>query len=59
MIRSLPAAEGGAIPAIAVTAYATLRDRDDALAAGFNDHLGKPIDPERLIAAVAAAARPA
>jgi len=59
VIRSLPAGEGGAIPAIAVTAYATLRDRDDALAAGFNDHLGKPIDPERLIAAVAAAARPA
>jgi CheY-like chemotaxis protein/anti-sigma regulatory factor (Ser/Thr protein kinase) len=54
-IRTLPAARGGATPAIAVTAYANLRERRDALAAGFNDHVGKPVDPEDLVAAVTAA----
>ena len=38
-----------AIPAIAVTAYATIPDRAEALAVGFQQHLPKPIDPERLI----------
>ena len=54
-IRRLTTRDGGAIPAIAVTAYATLRERNDALAAGFNDHLGKPVDPDHLVAVVAAA----
>jgi signal transduction histidine kinase len=47
-IRALPPSQGGAIPAVAVTAYATLRERDDAKAAGFDAHMGKPFDPERL-----------
>lgn len=38
-----------AIPAIAVTAYATIPDRSQALAVGFQQHLPKPIDPARLI----------
>jgi CheY-like chemotaxis protein len=38
-----------AIPAIAVTAFARTEDRDRALAAGFNEHLPKPVDPEKLI----------
>jgi PAS domain S-box-containing protein len=37
------------IPAIAVTAYATIPDRAEALAVGFQQHMPKPIDPERLI----------
>jgi signal transduction histidine kinase len=49
---------GESIRAIAVSAYASLRDREEALAAGFDDHLGKPADPDRLLAAVAALARP-
>ena len=56
-IRSLPAKEGGSIRAIAVTAYTTLRERQEALAAGFDVHLAKPLDPDRLVAAVAAAVR--
>ena len=59
-IRSLPEDGGGTIPAVAVTAYAALHDRDDALGAGFTAHLGKPLDPDRLIevlAAIAAARR--
>jgi signal transduction histidine kinase/CheY-like chemotaxis protein len=45
------------IPALAVTAFARLEDRQRALAASFDDHLPKPVDPDRLLAAVAALAR--
>lgn len=41
------------IPALAVTAFARLEDRQRALAASFDDHLPKPVDPDRLLAAVA------
>jgi CheY-like chemotaxis protein len=40
------------IPAIAVTAYATVSDRVEALAVGFQEHLAKPIDPGRLMEAI-------
>ena len=42
-VRTLSAAEGGAIPAAALTAYAQPEDRDRALAAGFQEHLPKPV----------------
>ena len=45
------------IPAIAVTAYATLGERDRALEAGFDAHLAKPVAPHELVAAVTALAR--
>ncbi|MGH8269627.1 MAG: response regulator, partial [Steroidobacteraceae bacterium] len=45
------------IPALAVTAFACIEDRQRALAASFDDHLPKPVDPDRLVAAVAALAR--
>lgn len=41
------------IPALAVTAFARLEDRQQALAAGFDDHLPKPVDPDLLVRAVA------
>jgi PAS domain S-box-containing protein len=37
-------------PAIALTAYARLEDRERALAAGFDDHVAKPVDPDALVA---------
>ncbi len=52
-IRSRTAGQGGEIPAAALTAYARTEDRIRALAAGFQRHLPKPIDPSELIAAVA------
>ena len=51
-IRSLPAEEGGRIPAIAVTAYAGASDRRSALLAGFQTHLAKPIEPDDLVAVI-------
>jgi CheY-like chemotaxis protein len=43
------------IPAIALTAYGRVEDRDRALNAGFNYHIVKPVEPLHLVHAVAAA----
>jgi PAS domain S-box-containing protein len=44
------------LPAAALTAYARPEDRTEALRAGYQLHLVKPIEPEDLVAAVAALA---
>ncbi|MEH1938629.1 MAG: PAS domain S-box protein [Nostoc sp.] len=49
-IRALPPQQGGQIPAIALTAYAGELDQQQAIAAGFQRHVTKPIDPEVLVA---------
>jgi len=41
-----------AVPALALTALARQEDRDRALAAGFQLHVGKPVDMDRLTDAV-------
>ncbi|HEX7773338.1 MAG TPA: PAS domain S-box protein [Pyrinomonadaceae bacterium] len=51
-IRSLDPGAGGHIPAIALTAYAGVADRRRALLAGFQTHLGKPVDPDDLLAVI-------
>lgn len=56
-VRALPAAQGGSTPAVALTAYARREDRARALLAGFDSHLGKPVEADELIAAVANAGR--
>ena len=45
------------VPTIAVTAHARAEDRDRALAAGFQMYVSKPVQPDRLVSAVASAAR--
>ena len=47
------------LPAIALTAFARSEDRIEALAAGFQGHLVKPLDPQTLISQVASLRRPA
>jgi len=42
-----------ALPVIAMTAHAMARDRKKSLEAGMSDHVGKPIDPKELYAALA------
>ncbi|PAX51760.1 ATP-binding protein [Brunnivagina elsteri] len=51
-IRNLPSYQGGAIPAVALTAYASECDREQAISAGFQKHVSKPIEPDELIAVV-------
>jgi PAS domain S-box-containing protein len=52
-VRTLGAARGIRIPALALTAYGRPEDRRRTLAAGFNLHLAKPVDPAELVLAVA------
>ena len=52
-IRGLEPELGGAIPSLALTAFARSEDRTKALATGFTAHMGKPAEPGSLIAAVA------
>ncbi|MEG4941051.1 PAS domain S-box protein [Microcoleus sp. F4-D5] len=48
-IRQLSRDQGGQIPAIALTAFAGESERQQALAAGFQKHLPKPVEPETLV----------
>ncbi|WKJ88885.1 response regulator [Methylomonas montana] len=56
-IRGLAKSSGhqrfATIPIIAMTAHAMVRDVEKSLQAGMNDHITKPIDPDRLLQALA------
>ncbi|AFZ03826.1 response regulator [Calothrix sp. PCC 6303] len=51
-IRALAPQQGGKVPAIALTSYARETDQQQALAAGFQRHIAKPIDPHQLAQAI-------
>lgn len=51
-IRMLPPDRGGCIPAIALTAYAGELDQQQAIAAGFQRHIAKPIEASALVESV-------
>jgi len=55
LLRNLRASgfDAARLPAIALTAFSRVQDRADALAAGFQAHLAKPVKAESLISAVA------
>jgi PAS domain S-box-containing protein len=52
-VRALEAEQGGRIPAIALTAYSRTKDRVQALAAGFQLHVPKPVNVAELAHAIA------
>ncbi|AUS99305.1 hypothetical protein CLI64_02230 [Nostoc sp. CENA543] len=52
-IRELPPAQGGNIPAIALTAYTRESDQQQAILAGFQQHISKPVDPFELAQVIA------
>ncbi|NJN04007.1 MAG: response regulator [Leptolyngbyaceae cyanobacterium RM1_1_2] len=52
-IRARSPEKGGQIPAIALTAYAAERDRQLVLEAGFQAHLSKPTNLDRLLETLA------
>jgi PAS domain S-box-containing protein len=54
-LRGSPNHRLTAVPTIAVTAHARAEDRERALAAGFQQYVSKPVQPEQLVTAVAAA----
>jgi signal transduction histidine kinase/DNA-binding response OmpR family regulator len=52
-VRNLPPEAGGAVPAIALSAYARDEDRRKSLQAGFQAHLAKPVEPQELLSTLA------
>jgi signal transduction histidine kinase/ActR/RegA family two-component response regulator len=52
-VRSLPRDKGGDTPAAALTAYARDIDRRQALAAGYQMHIAKPIGASQLVTMIA------
>jgi PAS domain S-box-containing protein len=48
-VRTLPPESGGRVPAVALTAHARVEDRMKALAAGFQMHVPKPVEPAELL----------
>jgi PAS domain S-box-containing protein len=55
-VRALPADGGGQVPAAALSAYGRTDDRVQALLAGFQIHVPKPVQPAELVAVVASLA---
>ena len=50
LVRDIRASgRGASVPVVAVTAYSRAEDRDAALRAGFNAHIGKPFEPAALV----------
>jgi CheY-like chemotaxis protein/nitrogen-specific signal transduction histidine kinase len=55
-VRAREVGAGGHVPAIALTGYVSAEDNARLLAAGFQVHLPKPLDPDALVSAVASLA---
>jgi signal transduction histidine kinase/ActR/RegA family two-component response regulator len=56
-IREHEAEHGGFLPAIALTGFARAEDRNRILAAGFQAHVSKPLDPAELTGVIAGLVR--
>ena len=51
-LRVLEHGQESALPAVALSAYARSEDRTEAIRAGFQNHLAKPVEPAELLAIV-------
>jgi signal transduction histidine kinase/CheY-like chemotaxis protein len=51
-VRALSPSAGSRTPALALTAFARAEDRAQALGAGYDMHVAKPVDPDALASAV-------
>ena len=58
-VRCLKPEQGGQIPAIALTAYVGEMDSQQAIAAGFQRHISKPVEPAELVTVIANLTKPA
>ncbi|MBD2145500.1 chemotaxis protein CheB [Sphaerospermopsis sp. FACHB-1194] len=56
-IRALSAEQGGKIPAAALTGYTGEAEQAESLAAGFELHINKPVEPDQLVNVVAVLAK--
>jgi CheY-like chemotaxis protein len=52
-VRNMKSKRARQTPAVALTAYVTNEDRERALAAGFQLHVSKPIEPANLVMLIA------
>lgn len=52
-IRALPADQGGQTPAVALTAHVDQHAREQALSAGYEVHISKPLEPTTFMKVVA------
>lgn len=52
-VRALGTESGGQIPAAALTAYASAEEQSKSLAAGFQRHISKPVEPAQLASIIA------
>ena len=55
-VRGMSSGTGGAVPAVALTAFARPEDRLRALHAGYQMHVAKPVEPAELVTVVASLA---
>lgn len=56
-VRGLPADRGGKVAAVALTAYTRVEDRLQALRAGYDMHVPKPVELAELVAVAASVVR--
>jgi len=57
-VRALADPGKSEVAAVALTAYARLEDRTEAIRAGFQNHLSKPVEPAELLAVVRSLSKP-
>lgn len=57
-VRALDDRQKSEVAAVALTAYARLEDRTEAIRAGFQNHMPKPVEPAELLAVVQSLASP-